>query len=258
MMLKNRFVSVVVLLAATGMLMISQPAKAADADAAPKVSTFAPAEDLANQADKYLDELEQTVATEADYKDGQDKIARDANTLIVVALALGLHDQDSKYKASAGAVTKAAGELAATKDFDAAKKAVAAIKDAAEGKGQAGGELKWEKVASLGELMKQVPVINTKLKLNVKGSKFKKKAKDTAGYTAVIAVIAQGSMADTSATKSPDQVKQWQGFSTAMRDHAGTINAAIHKGDQDAADAAMKKLAQSCDDCHDVFHKGEK
>ena len=26
-------------------------------------------------------------------------------------------------------------------------------------------------------------------------------------------------------------------------------------GDAKAADKAMKKLAQSCDDCHDVFHK---
>ena len=40
--------------------------------------------------------------------------------------------------------------------------------------------------------MKQVPLINTRLKLNLKGKKFKKKAKDTAGYTAVIAAIAQG------------------------------------------------------------------
>ncbi len=225
---------------------------------APKVSTFAPAKDLVGQADKYLAELDQTVASEGDYKDGTEKIARDANTLIVVALALGLHDQDSKYKASAGAMVKAAGELAATKDFEAAKKAVAALKDAAEGKGQAGGALKWAKVASLEELMKQVPVINTKLKMNVKGSKFKKKAKETAGYTAALAVIAQGSMADTSATKTADQVKQWREFSAAMRDDAGAVNAAIHNGDQDAADAAMKKLAQSCDDCHDVFHKEAK
>ena len=39
-----------------------------------------------------------------------------------------------------------------------------------------------------------------------------------------------------------------------MRDDAGAVNAAIHKGDEAAADEAMKKLAQSCDDCHAVFH----
>ena len=71
-------------------------------------------------------------------------------------------------------------------------------------------ELKWEKVAALPELMKQVPIINNPLKRNIKPEKFKKKAKDTAGYTAVIAAIAQGSMADLSETKNPEQVKQWQ------------------------------------------------
>jgi hypothetical protein len=228
-------------------------ADAADVPAPPKVSTFAPAVDLANQADYYVKELEKTVANEEEYKDGEGKIAKDSNTLIVVALALGLHDQDSKYKARAGAVMKAAQELAAAKSFDSAKKAVAAVKEAAEGEGKAGGELKWQKVAALPELMKQVPLINTRLKRYVKGEKFKSKAKDTAGYTAVIAVIAQSTMADTSATKSPDQVKPWQEFSVAMRDDAAAVNAAIHKGDEAAADAAMTKLNQSCEDCHAVF-----
>ena len=39
-----------------------------------------------------------------------------------------------------------------------------------------------------------------------------------------------------------------------MRDYAGEVNAAIRKGDRPAADKAMKKLSQSCDDCHAVFH----
>ena len=77
---------------------------AADAAAmppAPKVSTFAPAADLANQADQYIKSLAASVSSEEDYKDNQSKIATDSNTLIVVALALGLHDQDSGYKEQA-------------------------------------------------------------------------------------------------------------------------------------------------------------
>ncbi len=253
MLLKNRFVPAVAFLVVICTLLVLPPASSAADDEAPKVSTFAPAEDLASQADWYIKDLEKIVASEDEYKDGGEKIAKEANTLVVVALCLGLHDQDSKYKESAGALLKAAQELAVTKDYAAAQKAVAAVKAAAESKSDA--KLKWEKVAALPELMKQVPVINSKLKLNVKGSKFTSKAKDTAGYTAVIAAIAQGSMADTSATKGADQVKQWKEFSTAMRDDAGAVNAAIHKGDQEAADKAMKKLAQSCDDCHDVFHQ---
>jgi cytochrome c556 len=40
-----------------------------------------------------------------------------------------------------------------------------------------------------------------------------------------------------------------------MRDSAGALNAAIRKGDETAATAAMEKLAKSCDDCHVVFHQ---
>lgn len=256
MTLKNRFVPVVVFLVAMGTLWAVKPASSAADDEAPKVSAFAPAKDLASQADWYIKDLDKIVASEDEYKDGAEKVAKEANTLVVVALCLGLHDEDSKYKESAGAVVKAAQELAATKDFASAQKAVAAVKAAAESKSDV--KLKWEKVASLPDLMKQVPVINSKLKLNIKGSKFESKAKETAGYTAVMAAIAQASIADTSATKGDDQVKQWKEFSAAMHNNAGAVNGAIHKGDAEAANKAMKKLAQSCDDCHDVFHKGEK
>ncbi len=71
----------------------------------------------------------------------------------------------------------------------------------------------------------------------------------------MIAAIAQGSMADKSSeTKKPEQVDSGTSFATAMRDDAGAVNAAIHNGDEPAAAKAMKKLAQSCEDCHAVFH----
>jgi hypothetical protein len=221
---------------------------------APKVSTFAPAKDLSDQADQYIKSLAKSVATEEDYKDDQGKIAKESNTLIIIALALGLHDQESKHKAHASALMKAAQAVAATKDYPSAKKAVAALQDAAQGETKAGTELKWDRVASLAELMKQVPLINNKLKRAVKPERFKKKAKDSAGYTAVIAAIAQGSMSSASETKKPQEVKQWHALAAAMRDDAGALNAAIHKGNEPAAAKAMKKLQQGCEDCHAVFH----
>jgi hypothetical protein len=39
-----------------------------------------------------------------------------------------------------------------------------------------------------------------------------------------------------------------------MRDAAGAMNKAIHAQNQSASDEAMKKLTQSCDNCHKVFH----
>jgi hypothetical protein len=237
----------------------SEPAAAGDAGASVKVSAFAPAEDLANQLDDYVKDLEKAVESEQEFKDSEGKVAKEANTLIVIALTLGLHDQPNPYKANAASIVKAAQELAkGANDYESAKRGVAEVKAAVEGKGPAGGELKWEKVASIDQLMKQVPLINTKMKKYVQGSRLKSKAKDSEGLSAVIAAIGQASMADTSETKSEDQVKQWQGFCVEMRDAAGAVNAAVRAGDQSATDAAMAKLAQSCDDCHAVFHKGEK
>ncbi len=254
-LLTNRVILAAAWLAFVGGIVAAGASWAAEDDAlAAKVSTFAPAEDLTNQADVYIKGLERAVANEEDYKDDETKVAKQANTLAVIALALGLHDQPNKYKQQAGAMMKAAQAVAASKDYASAKKAVADLRAVAEGKASANVALKWEKVASLPELMKQVPVVNQKLRLFVKPAKIKSKGKDTAGYSAVIAVIGHVSIVDTSEAKNPEQVKQWQKFAIQMRDDAGELNAAIHKADATAADQAMKKLTQSCEDCHVIFH----
>ncbi len=225
---------------------------------APPVSTFAPAEDLVREADKYINELGNTIADvesgEEKYDDVKEIIEKDSNTLVIIALCLGKHDQDNKYKAHAGALMKSAQEMAATQDIGAAKKALEGVKDAAAGKNKVDVELKWEKVASLPALMKHVPKINTKLKQTVKPAKFKAKSKDSAGITAVLAAIAQGSMADTSATKSPDQIPQWYRFCKEMRDESAAMNKSIHAGNVQAANEDLLKLGKNCEDCHAVFH----
>jgi hypothetical protein len=232
-------------------------AGAADPPAAPKVSSFAPAEDLSRETEKYIDELASTVASvesgEDAYDDVRETIEKDANTLAVLALCLGKHDQDNPFKAHAGALMKAAQEMAETQDIQAAKKALANVKDAAEGKNKVDIELKWEKVASLPALMKHVPKINTKLKQIVKPAKFKAKSKDSAGITAVLAAIAQGSMADTSAAKSPEEVAKWYQFCEEMRNQAAAMNKSIHAGDAETANATLLKLGKNCEDCHAVF-----
>jgi cytochrome c556 len=250
--------------------------------ATPKVSTFAPAADLASQADSYLQQMGSEVANEEEFASSKEKLAKESNTLIVISLALGLHDQDSKYKATAPAVMKAAQDVAAAaeealkelpegtpqaqrdkadaRNYAAVKQVVERLQAAAKGQGTAQGELKWARVASLQQLMKQVPSINTKLKRNVKGGRFESQAKKTAGYSAVIAVIAQGSLPNTeeAKAKTPEQVRQWYAFSVELRDAAAAVNAGIHAQDQQATAAAMKKLAQSCENCHAVFKPDNK
>jgi hypothetical protein len=249
-MMKKYLPGVVAIVVLLGVSLVGEKAQAADAS---KVSTYAPAEDLAKEVGRYLDEMRKIVADEEEYKLSEGKIARDASTLAVIVLALGLHDQENKYKDNAAALLKAAQDVVAAKDYATAKKAFETLDATATGEGKSVGSLKWEKVAPLPELMKQVPMVHTKLKLNVKGKSFTKKAKNIAGYSATIAAVAQGASADTSATKNADEVKLWTKYSEAMRNDAGEVNAAIHKGDEPAAAKAMKKLNQSCDDCHKVF-----
>jgi hypothetical protein len=230
------------------------PAVGLAADA-PKVSTFAPAEDLAGQVDEYIQGFEEAVKAEGDFADAQSKIAKDANTLVVIVLALGMHDADNPYKAAAPAMVKAAGELAAAKDHAAAKAAVEALKKAATDKAGGADKLKWEKVASLPELMKAVPLINTKLKKAVGGSRFEKKLKESAGLSATLAAIAQGSIANAGDTDKPAEVEKWGKYCEQMREAAAAVNAGIHAKDQKATEAAMEKLTKACDDCHAVFHE---
>lgn len=227
---------------------------AATADEA-KVSSYAPAADLASQVGELIERLEKAVASEDDYNDSTARIGRDANTLSVVALALGIHDEDNPYKKAAPGMIKACQDLAAAADYAAAKSACEAVKKASTDATGDPTSLKWEKVASLPELMAAVPLINTKMKRGFRGSRFKKKAKDTAGQSAVLAAIAQGSIANSGDTEKPDEVDSWTAYCIDMRDAAAEVNAAIHAQDQDATQAAVVKLTKSCDDCHAVFHE---
>lgn len=230
-----------------------QPVTAAE-PTSEKISTFAPAENLVAQADAYIKSLVNCTADADEYKDSTSRIAYEANTLIVIALALGLHDQDNKYKASAGEVIKAAQAVAAAKDFASAQKAVETLTSLKLEQGGGNAGLRWQKIAAQPELMKQVPIINVKLGQCLKPDKFQKKAKTSAGYTAVLAVIGHASIYDaTAAGNDAGKQKLWVDFSAAMRDAAGELNAAIRKSDLPSAVAAEKKLTKSCDDCHAVF-----
>ncbi len=244
-----------VLVVAAAVVAVSGMAMAVEPPTAPKVSTFAPAKDVASQINMYVARLEESVASEDEFKEAEARLAKDSNTLILLALAAGLHDEDNKFKAAAPAIMKAAQELTKAKGFAATKAGVAAVKKALEATEGNAAELKWVKSASLPDLMKQVPLVNSRLKRNLRGPKFKSKAKDNAGDAATLAVIAQGSLADTAETKNDEEIKKWHGFCVQMRDAATALNKAIRDGDQAAADKALGALNQSCDDCHAVFHK---
>lgn len=231
-----------------------KPSSADAASPTAPVSSYAPAEDLENQMAQYLKDLQEAVASEDAFKDAQGRLAEDANTLIVLALALGLHDQPNKYQKAAPALMAAAKELASAKDLATAKKAVEALTAAATAQGDP-SSLKWEKVATMSHLMKAVPLISNKIKdSSLTAARLEKRAKDYAGYAALLAVIAQGSLPNAGETEKPTEVEKWQQFCLQMRAAAAELNAAIRAKNPEAALKANAKLRQSCDDCHAVFH----
>lgn len=234
----------------------TEEARSGQEDRSPtaKISSYAPADDLEAQMDQYLKDLQEAVASEDAFKDAEGKLSKDANTLIVLALALALHDQPNKYQKAGPAMMEAAKQLAAAKDFNAAKKAVEALLAAATSQGDP-STLKWEKVAQMDELMKAVPLISNKIKdSSLTRARLEKRGKDYAGYAAVLAVIAHGSLPNASETEKPTEVEKWQQFCIEMRCAAGQLNAALRAKDAEAALKANERLRKSCDDCHAVFH----
>jgi len=231
-----------------------EPSEPAEEIGEVKVSEFAPAEDLASQVPVYIEDLEEALESEEEYNESKDKISKRANTLVLVSLALGLHDEPSKYKAAAAAMMQSAQQLAAAEDYAAAKAAVEAVKTAGAGQAKAEAELKWAKVVPIAPVAEQVQLIYTKLKRYTKGSRLESKAEDTRGFSAVIAVVGHGTMANVGDTIQPKEVEQWEKFCVQMRDAAAAVNAGIRARDEDATSAAMEKLDQSCHDCHKVFH----
>ena len=224
--------------------------------AAPAVSTFAPAADLVAQVADCLDDLKDDVGveTEEEFKESQESIVRDANALAVLALALGLHDEDNQHKAAAADLIKAAQDLAAASDLAAAKAALAAVETAAAASEGTDGELKWEKVATLLEVHNKAQAVTTSMKNRLDPRNFEKKADDLAAFSAFMAVVGQASMAHVDEAEDAEQLTQWLDFCTEMRDVAAAVNKATHAGDRDAAVAANEKLLQNCHDCHEIFN----
>ena len=247
-----RFASLYLSLACLAGVILAQAAFAAEPPKAPPVSSFAPAEELVKLVDDFIADFESALASQQDYTDKKIMLTRNAHTLAVLGVAVGLHDQQNRLKASAPALVSAAQQLAKAADYAAAKSALEKVKAAASGAAQEGPELKWnQKVASLGQIMKQVAATDTRLRRNMR--RFDRLADENARSASLLAVIAQAALYDTHEVKDPSDLDKWYQMSADMRDIAASIGTAIRAKDQPAAEAGIKRLTQSCDDCHAVF-----
>ncbi|MCL2622861.1 MAG: hypothetical protein FWD31_04255 [Planctomycetaceae bacterium] len=223
-----------------------------------------PAADLDEQVDFYIKEFDKSLddlAASRDFAADANVLARDANTLILVALALGMSKEDGKYKAAAPEIIKAAQTLSDAKDLAAAKAAVDAVKAALEKK--SADKLEWVKVAKMEPTMKlAVPRINTGMTRYIRNeATLKRGIPNVAGATAALAAISQGLAPNFDETINPDKKDEWIKLSQDFRDAALKANAALHgfdKGDVtfDAFKEALTVMKEDCELCHAVFTEG--
>ncbi len=96
------------------------------------------------------------------------RVVRDANTLAVLALVLGKHDETNRFQASAATLLESSLGLAEKSQNHAEAKA--AYGKLVEATTAAGGsaDLTWKSVGDIVELMNQVPTLNTNLRGTVR------------------------------------------------------------------------------------------
>ena len=100
--------------------------------------------------------------------------------------------------------------------------------------------------------MKQVPLIDGKLKSGLR--RFKKKD-EMAGMATTLAAIFQVSTANVAETEDATKSAEWVKFCLTSREDAAALAVALAAADKKASQKNYDKLTQSCDECHAVFHK---
>ena len=223
-----------------------------------------PAADLEFQVDFYITEFDKRLddlATSKDFAEDSNTLVGDANALVLVALAIGMSEGDSKYKAAAPEIIKAAQAVGDAKDLAAAKAGVAAVKSSLEKKST--DKLEWAKVAKMPPAMKYaVPRINTGMTRYVRTeATLKRGVPNVAGGIAALVAISQGLAPNFDETVKADKKDDWIKLSQDFRDAALKANAALHgfeKGDVtfDAFKEALTVLKEDCEHCHAVFTEG--
>ncbi|HEX4128719.1 MAG TPA: hypothetical protein VHZ24_01665 [Pirellulales bacterium] len=219
--------------------------------AVPSMAGKIVAPDLVAAAKQYINDLDQETADEKAFADNVDKIKRDSNTLIIVALVLSKHDGEHEL-ANAAAMIPPAQALAKAKDLTDAKKSVALLRDVLAGNPPGANAPNWEKVASLGRVMEQVAGLNTKLRNSIRRLD-PRKTDENARAATVMAAVGQAIVFDTHEVKDEKLLPQWYTMSDEMRDACSELAAAIRSGDKTAAASASTRVQKSCDACHEVF-----
>ena len=113
---------------------------AANPPEAPPVSQFAAVEPLLVQLQYHLDQISTSLESPRYTAALQSRVEKDAHSLVILLMALGMHDQDSAVKASAPRMTELAEELAASSKEQAKAKAAYDALVQAKANGATGGK----------------------------------------------------------------------------------------------------------------------
>ncbi|MDR1493983.1 MAG: hypothetical protein LBT05_14875 [Planctomycetaceae bacterium] len=248
----------------TSLLALSAIAVSASVSFAADAVALPPAADLEFQVDYYVKELAkdlEDLSSSKDFAADSSVLSREGNALILVSLAIGLSEEESKYKAAAPSIVKAAKDVAAAKDLAGAKAAVEALNKSLTAKSDE--KLEWKKVAAMSPTMKlAVPRINTSMTRYVRIERaLKTGINNVKGGTAALAALSQGLGPNFDETQKPDQKDKWLELLYDFRDAALKANAAAHgfeKGDVKFADfkKSISEMKESCEKCHAVFAEG--
>jgi len=237
-----------------------------------KVVPLPPVADLVAQVDYYMTRMGRSMdflrATPRYVASAAD-VVRDSNALALIALAIGLAEEDSKYKGPAPHIIAAAQSLAAAQNYPEGRRAFEALRRALTNTEEA-PPLSWsDGVAGLTPVMQALPNLSsavnrttdTELKLN---TLLDRQPQQVFSQLAALAAISQGSIPLVAETELPDAVEDWKRYCEEFRDAAIKANAAAHQFARDRAEGrvpdysifrtAFLAMRESCDDCHRVFY----
>jgi hypothetical protein len=218
-----------------------------------KPSAYAPSKDLQYQLVYLTDRIEGDLEKPEKFDRRVKRVVRDSNTIAVLALVLGNHDEENPLRGRSASVIAAATDLAnkATNhaDAQAAYKRLTEALQSPTGQGQ----VPWSCVGDIEAHMLQIPQLDTSLKSAVKPSRFATSQDKAAGLAATLAAVAHISMFDDTYCSDALDHQDWVELCLCMRDSATDLHSAIRAGDAAAADRAFRPLGRSCDECHEQF-----
>jgi len=239
---------------------------------AAEVVPLPPVEDLVAQIDDYITRMGQSM----DFLDGAPRyvasaadVVRDSNALALIALAIGLAKDDSKYKRSAPHIIAAAQYLAAARNYPEGRRAFETLRRSLTNTEEA-PPLSWsDRIAGLTPVMQALPNLSSALK-RVTDTEPKlhtildRRPQQVFSQLAALAAISQGSIPLVAETEQPNAVEEWKKYCEEFRDAAIKANAAAHQFARERADGrqpdysifrtAFLAMLESCDDCHRVFY----